>query len=252
MSATLEKMTQEQTPSERWSKPVQWYRTPIEPAVLKKLHERSDAFGWLQTLGYLGTLVLTGGLAFYSTGRWPWWATVLLTFLHGTCYAFQINAVHELGHGTVFKTKPLNVFFEHLFAFLGWINHRMFDVSHVRHHQFTLHPPDDMEVVLPVKYYIKNIFKFGFFNPLHMKWAVPETLRIARGKFRGEWEEALFPAGDPAKRQNMMNWARFVLVGHTLIVVGSIVAAFLVHPRYLMIPLLTTLAGTYEIGRAHV
>ena len=27
--------------------------------------------------------------------------------------------------------------------------------------------------------------------------------------------------------------------------VGSIVAAFLVHPRYLMIPLLTTLAGTY-------
>ena len=245
MSATLEKMTQEQTPSERWSKPVQWYRTPIEPAVLKKLHERSDAFGWLQTLGYLGTLVLTGGLAFYSTGRWPWWATVLLTFLHGTCYAFQINAVHELGHGTVFKTKPLNVFFEHLFAFLGWINHRMFDVSHVRHHQFTLHPPDDMEVVLPVKYYIKNIFKFGFFNPLHMKWAVPETLRIARGKFRGEWEEALFPAGDPAKRQNMMNWARFVLVGHTLIVVGSIVAAFLVHPRYLMIPLLTTLAGTY-------
>ena len=52
MSATLEAVTQEQTPQVRWSKPVGWYRTPLDPEVLKRLHDRSDGLGLLQTVGW--------------------------------------------------------------------------------------------------------------------------------------------------------------------------------------------------------
>jgi fatty acid desaturase len=248
MSAALEKMTQEQTPYTRWSKPVQWYRTPLPPEVLKRLHERSDWLGALQTLGYLGAWALSGGLAVYSIGHWPWWTTVLLVLVHGMQSAFFINAVHELGHGTVFKTKPLNVFFEHLFAFFGWINHYMFDTSHVRHHQFTLHPPDDQEVVLPYQFYLKNVLKFGLVNPLHVKWILANSWRIARGRFCGEWEEALFPASDPAKRRAPVRWARFLLAGHGAILVGSLLAAWLVDPRFLLLPVVISFGGVFGQG----
>jgi fatty acid desaturase len=233
------------TMHERWSKPVQWYRTPLPAEKLKQLHERSDFLGALQTFGYLGLLVVTGGLAFYSTGRWPWWATVLLTFLHGTCFAFQINAVHELGHGTVFRTKWLNPFFEHVFAFLGRINHRVFDVSHVRHHQFTLHPPDDLEVVLPYQFAIQSIYKTGLFNWRHFRQVVKSVVPMWNPQFRGEWERALFPESNPAKRRTALIWSRVIVAGHATILVGAVIAAILVHPRYLMIPLLTTFAGAY-------
>lgn len=209
------------------------------------MHERRDFLGALQTLGYLGLLVLTGGLAFYSTGRWPWWATVLLTFLHGTCYAFQINAVHELGHGTVFKTRALNSFFEHLFAFLGWMNCRIFDVSHFRHHQFTLHPPDDLEVMLPMKIGFKQWWQTGFMDLPRAKSMIQTQLRQIHGRFRDQWIKDLFPESHPAKRRPVMNWARFILIGHSLIAVGAIAAAIWGHPRYLMLLALVTFAPCY-------
>ncbi len=244
MSSALQVVTTAQAMTDRRPQAVAWYRTPLDPLVLRALHERSDFWGGLQTFGYFGTLVLTGSLAFYSTGRWPWWVTVLLVFLHGTCFAFQINAVHELGHGTVFKTKWLNSFFEGVFAFLGWINHRMFDVSHVRHHQFTLHPPDDLEVVLPTRVVVKNFFQQGFVTPLGPYHGVKELYRIARGRLKTAWELKLFPESEPIKRRPLRRWAWALLIGHGLIVVGS-VAAGLVHPRFLMLPVLTTLAPFY-------
>ena len=77
--------------------------------------------------------------------------------------AFLINAVHELGHGTVFKNEALQPDFSSMFfAFLGWINHEMFQSSHTRHHRYTLHPPDDLEVVLPMRLMIRHFFHDGF------------------------------------------------------------------------------------------
>lgn len=221
------------------SAPVTWYRTPIDPEVLKGLHQRSDALGLLQSLGYLGVLVLTGAAAFYAAGRLPMPVVILLIFLHGTGYAFQINAVHELGHGTVFQTRWLNALFVRVFAFLGWINFEMFNVSHVRHHQYTLHPPDDLEVVLPIKIMIKNFFLQGFVNVRGPYDIIKDTIRIARGKFCSEWELRLFPESDPAKRRPPVNWARTLLVGHGLIVVVSC------YIKLWLIPVLITLAPFY-------
>lgn len=238
-------MTEEQSASTRKPRPVAWYRTPLEAVVRIELHERSDFWGGLQTFGYLGTLLMTGGLAFYSAGRWPWAVTLLLTFLHGTCFAFQINAVHELGHGTVFKTRWLNRLFEHVFGFLGWINFHVFDTSHVRHHQFTLHPPDDLEVVLPVRLVLKQFWRQGFFCGETAQGIVAGNLRLARGEFVGEWELKLFPPGEPDKRRPAIRWSRMILAGHGLIIFASLLAGLLVHPRYLMIAVLVSLAPTY-------
>jgi len=219
-------------------RPITWYRSPLDSKTFKNLHEKNDLMGWLQSLGYLGILCTTGGLVLYSGGHWPIWVTLLLIFLHGMCFAFQINAVHELGHGTVFKTKALNAFFERVFAFLGWINCDVFNVSHARHHRYTLHAPDDLEVVLPQKVIIKNFFQQGFINFGQAKSMISNVVRFARGKFQGEWELTLFPEGSP-ERNAPIKWARFILVGQGLIFVTSL------YFHLWLVPVVITFAPCY-------
>lgn len=213
---------QEFTEGVRRNVAISWYRTKLPAGALRELHERSDLKASIQTLGYLALLMLTGGGAWYSFHHGPWWATTALIFGYGMAAAFLINAVHELGHGTVFKTKWLNSLFCHLFAFLGWINHEMFQSSHIRHHRYTLHPPDDLEVVLPVKLMFWHVLKTGIFYPPALFRSVRDTVRIARGGFQGEWERTLYPESDPNGRRGPVRWAQTLLVGHAAIIIVSL------------------------------
>lgn len=235
----------ESSPAPKKGRQIRWYRTPIDKELLRQLSTRSDLRGAVQTLGYLCIYAATAGASLYSFGHIGWWVTALLTFLHGMVAAFMINGVHELGHGTVFRTKRLNEWFCGLLAFLGWINHRMFAASHSRHHAYTLHPPDDLEVVLPVKLAVKHFFLWGFVNPLGLWHALRDTLRIARGRMKGQWELTLFPEGDWEKRRGPMNWARLLLAGHAGIVVLSVVLGFLVSSVWWYVPVVVTLAPFY-------
>ncbi len=218
---------------------ISWYRTPLDRATFARLHQRSDLAGLGQTLGYLGILVLTGALVVLAWYRltWPWLLAAL--FLHGTCFAFQINAVHELTHGTVFRTKGLNPAFAHVFAFLGWINHEVFQTSHARHHRYTLHAPDDLEVVLPIRVLRKNFFTAGFINLKELGRILPETIRIARGRFTTPWEQALFPVEAAELRRPAVRWAWILLAGHGAIVAGAALTG------WWWLPLITTLAPFY-------
>jgi fatty acid desaturase len=227
------------------SQPISWYRTPLDGEVMKRLHERSDFMGALQTLGYLGVIVATAGAALYSFSRWPWYVTVLLVFAHGTVFAFQINAVHELGHNTVFKTRWLNEVFVRLFAFLGWIHFKVFDASHTRHHRYTLHPPDDLEVVLPEKFLLRHFLKRGFVNIERMRIVAKEVVRLARGEFQGKWELFLFPESEPAKRRGVVNWARTLLIGHGLILALSVALGLTIAREFLLVPMLSTFGTFY-------
>jgi fatty acid desaturase len=218
-------------------RPIAWYRSSLDKKDFKSLHEKSDFLGWLQTLGYLGVLVATAGLALYSANHWPIGVVLLLVLLHGTFCAFLINAVHELGHGTVFQTKFLNAVFVRVFAFFGWINFEMFGTSHARHHRYTLHQPDDLEVVLPAKIIIRQMLVVGIINPKAF-WGLKSALKVARGKFTGEWELKLFPAGSP-ERTAAVNWARILLVGHGLII------AFSIYFHLWLLPILTTFNSFY-------
>ncbi|HLV37546.1 MAG TPA: fatty acid desaturase [Spirillospora sp.] len=225
------------------SKPrIKWYRSPVAADDLARLNQRSDWKGFAQSAGHLGLLVLTGGLAWYAVGRLPLLAVLALLFLHGTVYAFLVNGFHELCHQTVFQTRWLNVAFRNIYSFLGWYNHVFFWASHQEHHKYTLHPPDDLEVVLPVNLTLKSYLSFAFVNPVGLYNRLKGVIRLSLGHVDGEWANALFPPEDTAKRRALFNWARILLLGHGLIVVVSLAMG------WWMIPILVTLAPFYGAG----
>jgi hypothetical protein len=101
---------------------LHWYRVPLDRAVLAEFNQRSDAWGFAQTLGHLGIIAATGALSWYASLHWGWLALIGCLFLHGTVYAFLLNAFHEFCHNTVFKTRALNKFFLLFVSFIGWLN----------------------------------------------------------------------------------------------------------------------------------
>ena len=130
---------------------IDWYRTEIDRDTFRELTRRSNARGLTQCLLQLGVAALTGMAAFYAWHHWHWALFLVVLFVHGSLMQFLgvAGGCHELSHGTPFKTKGLNRFFYFLFSFISWNNPVWFRLSHKHHHQFTLHEPLDLEVVLP-------------------------------------------------------------------------------------------------------
>ena len=224
---------------------INWYRSPIDRATLAELNQRSDLLGLAQTLGHLGLLALTGAAAWLAVQAGIWWALVPLLFLHGTFYAFLLNGFHELCHRSVFRSKFLNEFFLRVFSFLGWNNHVHFWTSHQEHHKFTLHPPDDLEVVLPVEINRKSFYKAAVINPWGLVQRLKGVVLLSFGRLEGEWENILFPPDEKEKRTRLFNWARVLLVGHLLLTFVSLALSYLLAIDLWLLPVLITLAPFY-------
>ncbi len=218
---------------------INWYRTPLDRAVLAELNQRSDFWGLLQTLGHLGLLTLTGASAWYAAYHLPIWVLLVLLLLHGTFYAFLLNGFHELCHSTVFKTKWLNTFFLNVFSFLGGSNPVFFWASHQEHHKYTLHPPDDLEVVLPFEISLEGFLKSILINPWGFYQRMNGLIRLSQGRLEGEWEQILFPESESVHRQRLFNWARILLYGHGALLVLSLAMG------WWLLPVLITLAPFY-------
>lgn len=218
---------------------VIWYRTKLDRATMDRLNAKSDVKGFIQTLGHLGLWMLLGGLALYGVGRWPWWLVAMLVFLYGMMASFAPNAIHEFVHKSVFKTQIFNRFFVGIYSFLNWNNHEHFYRSHVRHHQFTLHPPDDLEVVLPLRILVRDFFLTGFLHLRGMQYPIKNTFRLARGKLQGDWEHILFPADKPELFRPIKNWARFLLIGHGFVLLVSL------YFGWYLVPVLVSLSPMY-------
>lgn len=218
---------------------INWYRVPMDPKLLTELNERSNWKGFVQAGGYLSILLLTSSGSYFSYLFMPWYITLMVLFLHGTVTAFTINAVHELVHGTVFRTRWLNSVFVCVFSFLGWHNHRYFWGSHAEHHKFTLHPPDDLEIVLPATQTIPAFIKSCLVSPHNIWPIVKEHLNIARGRFIGEWATHLFLEGDVSKSRSVSQWAKILLIGHALVIIASLATG------QWIIPIIITFAPFY-------
>jgi fatty acid desaturase len=204
---------------------IRWYRPKLSKEELADLNRKSDLKGFAQTLGYLAVLGPTGTLFVWCCLHAPWFAIPAL-LLHGACCAFLINGFHELVHDSVFKTRWLNGFFLHIFSFLGLYNHISFWASHTEHHKFTLHPPDDLEVVLPQQASLKNLLKYGIVDFPGIRWSIPGLLSTAKGNLHGEWETRLFTEIRPERRASLHNWARIVLAGHALIAIAAVATGY--------------------------
>jgi len=202
---------------------IPWHRTRIDRELLAELNRRSDFWGFAQTLGYLGTLVATGALAWWVSLNQAWYWFLLAAFLHGTCYSFTINGFHELVHSSVFRTPRLNVFFLHVLSFIGWWNPVSFWASHAEHHKYTLYPPEDGEVVLPVDMTLKGYLRGAFVDPLSCYNRIRASfMRGFFGCIAPGWESVLFPPENADGRRRMRRWDRTLVIGHAAIAAGGL------------------------------
>ncbi|NKB70659.1 MAG: hypothetical protein GKR89_26615 [Candidatus Latescibacteria bacterium] len=221
----------------RQTRNIDWYRTPLGRDTLRALNKRSDWKAFLQAGGHLALLGAIGTLAWHVQDRIYLLLPVLL--LYGTCYVFLLNATHELSHSSVFKTRWLNDFFLRTFCFLGWRSHIMFWTSHAEHHKYTLHRPDDLEVVLPRHPKAKELIQVTLFDPWTLYATIRKHILHSLGRLEGEWENHLFPADQPDKHRRLIRWARFLLLGHAALVGTSL------YFGLWLLPVLTTCGVFY-------
>jgi fatty acid desaturase len=206
---------------------VRWYRSPVDPARLRELMRRSDLQGALQTFGHLGLFAVAGAAAayFFTQGRWLPFALAL--WCQGTVGTFFRGlATHELGHGTVFRTKWLNAFFLRVLSLLSFWNHHEYAMSHTYHHRYTLHPDGDREVLLPRDLGLRvwTLLQLLTVNLEGFAKLLRETFRMALPRYnlagteRGgtEWTESLFSLA-PDVRRKSVRWARLTVLFHAAI-----------------------------------
>ena len=210
---------------------INWYRSPIDRAVLSRLVQRNDARAFTQVLLQLGLFALTAAIAYaiyrrIDAGNWPWMVPLLLLslFVHGTNGSFFGGvAGHELCHKTPFSSPFWNTFFLRIYSFLAWFDPLAFRTSHVRHHQATTHVEHDGEIVLPQRIdwdSVPFILAHLAFNPvaiwkLFRHWVALALGDFSRdGFFKAEWLRRILPESDVKARRERVRWARIVLGGH--------------------------------------
>jgi fatty acid desaturase len=89
-----------------------------------------------------------------------------------------------------------------------------------------------------MKYIIRDMIVGGIINWRAPWWGLSNTWRVACGNFKGEWELKLFPVGSP-ERAAGIRWARFLLIGH------AIILAFSIYFHLWILPFLTSFSGFF-------
>ena len=205
---------------------VQWYRVPIPREELRRLTDRRDGPALVQALGFLLVVAATGTASWIAwdaaeAGRFPVWGVVALVFLHGTVWAFLLNGFHELVHYTVFRTRWLGTLFLYVYSFLGWFDPVEFKASHTRHHLYTLHPPRDREVRLPIRMRLRDYLKVAIVDPIGIYQRTKGAIVKAAGGYTSDWVRDNFEEDGPDAQRRLRWWNRLFLLGHAAIVTVS-------------------------------
>lgn len=245
---------------------VEWYRCPIEHKKLRELSQRTDAQGWIQAGGHLALFLLTGILTFSLWWQQNWLAMVVALFCHGTIASFMVGvAPHELGHGTVFKTKRLNKIFLYIFSLISWWDPFDYASSHTYHHRYTLHPEGDRENLLPLHPSVGSTFLLQLFtiNLLTQRGrtfgkgglisTVVVTIQGALGVVGSEdvpineWLNKLHQ-DQPQEFRKSIWWSRALLLFHGSILVIAITTGWWILPFIFSIAPFTANWLAYSVG----
>ena len=227
---------------------VEWYRSPIEGARLRELAKRSDLQGWFQAMGHLALFAGTGALVYFFWARELWLGFAAALFVHGTVASFFGGVgPHELGHGTVFRTKWLNKFFLYLFSLLSWWDPFDYASSHTYHHRYTQYPEGDRENLFPLNPTLTptsllQLFSVNLFTKPGRTFGkgglistVFVTIKSALGCVGStavpsrEWLQALHTDQPDCARKSMW-WSRLQLLFHLLVVVAAFLTGLWVLP----------------------
>lgn len=226
----------------------------MPPERFRELSRRDDLKGWLQAGGHLGLFCLTGSLVYLAWAQDLWFLFLCALFAHGTIASFfKGTSVHELGHGTVFKTRWLNDFFLYIFSLISWWNPFDYAASHTYHHRYTLHPEGDREVLLPVhpnvgRTFLLQMFTINLltqpgrtFGKGGLLSTIRQTILEAVGQTgsteipANEWLAALHD-GHPEEHRKSILWSRILLGFHSVVLVAAIVTDLWVLPLIVTVP----------------
>ena len=234
---------------------VKWYRSPIAHTRLRELSTRSDKQGWIQAGGHSLLYLALAGLTIALWVQQAWLAFAIAFWCLGVVATFfKGTAVHELGHGTVFKTKALNSAFLHGMCLISWWDHYDYGASHTYHHRYTTHPEADRENILPLTPSLaplaliqlctfnlfskpsRNFSKGGFL------WTVYLTTRTAFGIPAShtdipsqEWLEKLHNDQPVAFKQSV-RWSRILLLFHATVLLISLTTGWWVLSLVISVP----------------
>lgn len=245
---------------------VDWYRSPMKPGRLRELSRRNDAQGWFQAGGHLALFIITGALVFFFWTQEIWLAFLMALFAHGTISSFFIGtAPHELGHGTVFRTKRLNKLFMYLFSLIGWWDPFDYASSHTYHHRYTLHPEGDREVLLPLEPSLASTFMLQLFtiNLLTQrgrtfgKGGLISTVYVTAVRAAGlagadsapidEWMNALH-TDQPDQHRKSIWWSRILLLFHGSMLLIALVTGLWALPLIFSVPSFIANWLSYFVG----
>jgi fatty acid desaturase len=223
---------------------VKWIRPKVDLAKLQELNQRNDAQGWFQALGHLGIWVFTGAWVYYFWAHEMWLAFLVALFCHGTVASFFVGtAPHELGHGTVFKTKSLNQVFLYIFSCLGWWDQFDYAASHTYHHRYTLHPEGDRENLLPISpmvgpFFLVQLLTINLltqpgrtFGKGGLLSTIYHTILGAFGRVGDtaiphmEWVSALHE-DQPDQYKNTIWWDRVLLLFHGTVILAAFLSGY--------------------------
>jgi fatty acid desaturase len=245
---------------------VEWYRCPIKHASLRELSKRSNMQGWFQTGGHLILFAATGSLTYYLWSEQLWLGFVVALFAHGTVGSFLAGvAPHELGHGTVFRTRWLNKFFLYFYSLLSWWDPFDYASSHTYHHRYTQYPDGDRENLLPLEPSVGATFLLQMFTVnllttpgrVFGKGGAISTVFITIKSALGiigatevpsrEWMQALH-TDQPDQARRSMWWSRFQLLFHATVAGAAIATDLWVLPLLLTLFPFIANWGVYFVG----
>ncbi len=245
---------------------ISWYRCPIEKETLKNLTLRSDLKGLMQAGGHFALFLLTGIITYYFWFLGMWYSFLISLFLHGTVTSFLSGvAPHELGHGTVFRTRVYNKCFLYLFSCISWWDPYDYSVSHTYHHRYTMYPDADRENLLPLKpslspLLILQLFTinlFGKTDRVFSKGGLFSTIQLtylsAIGKTGStkipsqEWLQRLHE-DQPSEHTKSIHWSRYLLLFHGVILIISISTGQWVLSLIISIAPFTANWASYFVG----
>ncbi len=205
------------------SKRIDWYRSPIDREVLRELTKPNDRKAFFHATAFVLIYYATTALSllFFLRGLWGW--MIVAAYVHSMFVGFvgMGAAVHELSHGTAFKSKRLNNFFFRLFAFLSWNSYFHFKESHRRHHQFTSYDTHDLERPKnPVPFTWLTVVGWITVDPTYIKKLLWTNLQHALGNTNVDFFFwcPLIPKEDIRTRE-LVRWARILILGHVLLAV---------------------------------
>ena len=207
---------------------AQWYQAPIPRKRLKELMQRKDGPAIRDTLVWIASFFITGGLAF---ALWPTWAALPFLLAYGVLYGSSSDSRwHEGGHGTAFKTAWMNDAVYQLACFMIMRDPTVWRWSHTRHHTDTIIVGRDPEIAVMRPVMILKVMAMFFAIP--QTWGSIKSIALhVQGKL-GADEATFIPESERAK---VYLTARIWLIIHASVIayavyVGSILPMLLVGP----------------------